>query len=451
MEREQMIEAFWNLPKQQYANLLACGDPKKYDFAKYFIHTHTDLGSPKDSVLTVAKYVETAKQMGARAISVTDHGTMYAVPSLYEVCGKAGIKLLIGCEFYVCDDVEDKSKKKHTRLHLCGYAKDTEGYHVLARMVTESNTRILSITTYDAATGKKTTLDYPCISRKILKDLMGPGTPGHGHVVLTSACIGGVITGISSANANEKVNLELLNKKIRSCEQTESMRTRALAEQETLESKIAMYTDADKTEDTEREIKNLKQMLKRVKPELTKIQKEMDTITKIKKCSYEAFQVFYKNLLEERDSVQQEVIDDADIVPRFEQDAAWYDTLAGHGNFFLEIQSHGIPAEWRYMRELAAISDRLDIPMVAANDAHMQKASDLEARKIVNSLRFNNYEPPQVGDSELYLKNDVELFQALCKVVAKEHAWKAMMGREKLVEMCDVKLGKELHYPKYVD
>ena len=102
------------------------------------------------------------------------------------------------------------------------------------------------------------------------------------------------------------------------------------------------------------------------------------------------------------------------------------------------------------MQHMAQIAEQLDIPVVAANDAHMELRSDLELRKLINSLRFNKYEEAQEGDSELYLKSDIELFRMLSKAVTPDYAFKAMLGRQQLAEQCCFELKKVPNYPQYI-
>ena len=103
------------------------------------------------------------------------------------------------------------------------------------------------------------------------------------------------------------------------------------------------------------------------------------------------------------------------------------------------------------MPMIASMAIRLNLPMVAANDAHMRSKDDLELRKMVNGLRFNTWQEPQVGDEELYLKSDIELFRMLTMAVPPLAAFYAMKGRERLCAMCNVELKKVPSYPKYVD
>ncbi|MCR5671633.1 MAG: DNA polymerase III subunit alpha [Butyrivibrio sp.] len=60
-----------------------------------------------------------------------------------------------------------------------------------------------------------------------------------------------------------------------------------------------------------------------------------------------------------------------------------FDNIFGHGNFFLELQDHGIPEQRRVNSALLALSEQLDIPLVATNDCHYTYADDAEAHDLL--------------------------------------------------------------------
>ncbi|MGN0771003.1 MAG: DNA polymerase III subunit alpha [Christensenellales bacterium] len=69
------------------------------------------------------------KQMPGCAL--TDHGNMFGAFTFYKAARQKGIKPIIGCEFYVCDDMHKEDKK---RYHLVLLAKTTEGYRNIVKM-----------------------------------------------------------------------------------------------------------------------------------------------------------------------------------------------------------------------------------------------------------------------------------------------------------------------------
>lgn len=446
----------------------------EYPIAETFLHTHTDLGSPKDAILTVPEYIETAAAMGASSVSITDHGTMYGVIPLYKACedynSKAQddekIKCIIGVEFYVCEDLDSEIKKKHTRLHLIAYAKDQIGYKTLCRLVTTSNKHLIK------AGGN----NYPCISKKDLEQYLAPGAEGHGHVILTSACIGGVVAGIMFASDTEQQTYERLQATITDLNQYKEgleYQTKRLAE---LEDKKAALTQLSKkvykkrikeleknpddakmselqqemqeSEQAKQELPRYQTMIKEVKKAAKVIKDNIEKILK-KEDSTDIDDVLVK-LNSACEKSKSEIITDDVVESAFLKEMEYYQNLAGKGNWFIEMQYHGLMQEKKYMHILAKLAHQLDIPLVAANDAHMARRDMCEARKIVNALRFDaKWEGPTEDEYELYLKTDAQLYQWLCKAITPSDAFEAMKNRALITSACNVKLVKEKHYPVF--
>lgn len=477
MKREELIDEMWKADDQTFLRFLM-GNNEKYNLAKYFFHTHTDYGSPKDAILTAKQYVTVAKEMGAKAISITDHGTMYGVIPLYNECVEAGLKLILGVEFYVCDTIEDKKRSKHTRLHLCGYAVNPQGYKALANMVTLSNNRVISFKSKDV-NGNTTSIMYPCISKKILESVIGPGTPGHGNVILTSACISGVLTGLAKANEENKKNLELVKNHVDSGKKAMDMllftekaldqiekdkevytalakknykkRRQALAKNPNPEEEAILEKEEEESKEATQKLKELQGLRKEAKSKNTAAQKELDSLTKVKFCDVESFKRYLVSEEKEVRALESEIIPTEKLASQFEKEALWYDNLAGHGNWYIEIQNHHMDEEKLFMPALVEIAHKHHIPLIAANDAHMAKKEDCIARKFVNSLRFNKWEEPSIADKEVYLKDDVSLFKILAEIVGNQAAWEAMKNREIIANRCNCQLTKEPRYPKFTE
>lgn len=96
------------------------------------LHLHTEY-SLLDGATKVSELFEYVKSLGQSAVAITEHGNMGAVIKKYNAAKKAGVKLIMGCEVYVCEDikVKDKNAKRH---HLILLAKDLEGYQNLVRL-----------------------------------------------------------------------------------------------------------------------------------------------------------------------------------------------------------------------------------------------------------------------------------------------------------------------------
>lgn len=60
-----------------------------------------------------------------------------------------------------------------------------------------------------------------------------------------------------------------------------------------------------------------------------------------------------------------------------------YENIFGKGNFFLELQDHGISTQQYVNQQLVRMSEELDIELVATNDIHYTYAEDAEAHDIL--------------------------------------------------------------------
>ena len=74
------------------------------------LHVHSQF-SILQAVSEVKKLVSTAKEMNMPAIALTDHGNMMAAFHFVRAALAADIKPIVGCEFNVCRNHEDKSQK----------------------------------------------------------------------------------------------------------------------------------------------------------------------------------------------------------------------------------------------------------------------------------------------------------------------------------------------------
>ena len=66
-----------------------------------------------------------------------------------------------------------------------------------------------------------------------------------------------------------------------------------------------------------------------------------------------------------------------------------YLEIFGQGNFFLEIQNHGMDEEKKVRDALQKISANLNIPLVATNDIHYVKREDSESHDILLCIQMN--------------------------------------------------------------
>lgn len=96
------------------------------------LHNHTEY-SLLDGCARITKLVAKAKEEGARAVAITDHGNMYGAIKFYKECKKQGIKPIVGMEAYFCEDYTVKNRESK-RYHLILLAKNATGFQNLAKI-----------------------------------------------------------------------------------------------------------------------------------------------------------------------------------------------------------------------------------------------------------------------------------------------------------------------------
>ncbi|MBQ9534875.1 MAG: DNA polymerase III subunit alpha [Clostridia bacterium] len=103
------------------------------DFVHLHVHTEYSL---LDGACRIERAVERAKELGQRALAITDHGVMYGVVDFYNAAKAAGIKPVIGCELYVsprghADRVYELDSDAY---HLVALCQNEEGYKNLIKL-----------------------------------------------------------------------------------------------------------------------------------------------------------------------------------------------------------------------------------------------------------------------------------------------------------------------------
>ncbi len=95
------------------------------------LHCHTQY-SLLDGAAKISSLVNKTKTLGMEALAITDHGNMFGVPHFVNEASKAGIKPIIGCEFYLADNMHDKKNSK--RYHQILLAKNKQGYRNISKL-----------------------------------------------------------------------------------------------------------------------------------------------------------------------------------------------------------------------------------------------------------------------------------------------------------------------------
>ena len=115
-----------------------------------------------------------------------------------------------------------------------------------------------------------------------------------------------------------------------------------------------------------------------------------------------------------------------------------YEKIFGKGNFFLELQDHGIPEQRQVNHELIRMSRETGIELVATNDVHYTYSSDAEAHDILlcvqtgKSLKDENRMRYEGG--QYYVKSEEEMRRLF------PYAPEAIENTGKIAERCTVEI-----------
>ncbi len=102
------------------------------------LHCHTQF-SLLDGAARIDQLVKRAADLDIPAVAITDHGNLFGVPEFNYAAKNAGIKPIIGCEFYLAPGARtDKSDR--TRYHQLLLAKNQQGYKNLIKLSSLSYT-----------------------------------------------------------------------------------------------------------------------------------------------------------------------------------------------------------------------------------------------------------------------------------------------------------------------
>ena len=243
------------------------------------LHLHTEY-SLLDGACSIKPLVSRLKELGMDACAVTDHGVMYGVVDFYRACKDAGIHPVIGCEVYVCPDMDEKQSAFREYSHLVLLCENNEGYKNLSRLVSEGFTRGFYY--------------RPRVDYKLLEKYSG-------GLIALSACLSGDLP---------------------------------------------------------------------------------------------------KLLLDGRDGEARQV-------------AQKYLDIFGRGNFFVELQDHGIPEEKQVLPRLVKLAREMDIPLVVTNDCHYLTADDADAQEVLMCIQtgktLSDPNRMKMTTRELYVKGEEEM------------------------------------------
>ncbi len=135
--------------------------------------------------------------------------------------------------------------------------------------------------------------------------------------------------------------------------------------------------------------------------------------------------------------IQKGLVDEAGKV------AKRYEACFGKGNFFLELQDHGIPTQQMVNSTLLRMSQELDIPLVATNDVHYTYAEDAQPHDILLCLqtgkKLADEDRMRYEGGQYYVKSEEEMKGLF------PYAWEAVENTQRIADRCHV----EIEFGKY--
>ena len=394
-------------------------------------------------------------------------------PGLEEAVIANSVKYIPGIEMYTHTDNDPDS-----RCHIILLGKDWQGMKALFKMC--------NLAQLDK-TGKKN--DMPRLTMESLNRFVGPGTEGHGHVIGTSACMQGHICetllkpywirekssdyqrkldnlphvfpadtldkaqqeiDVTAASLKEAKD-ELNSIKAIAGKKVESKITRLQAKIEKLEAKSADTTEElgqlDVLLNEQASVNEANARMVELKPREEMLKMRLSTL----KTAYAEKEKAMRQQLKLQRSIaelEEKASMCVDVYAKAKELAVEYDRIFGHGNYYLELQKHGIAQEDACSESLIKISRETGIPLTVANDCHFCHAGDAHKRSIIAAMRFDKRvsEVEQApGQDQLYFKSDDEMLELF------PEAPEAYENTLRIADMCNVFYHKEMHLPTYED
>lgn len=113
---------------------------KKSFMKKYIpLHVHS-MYSLLDGLSKPDQIAHRCIDIEAKSCALTDHGNIAGAVKFYTQMKKRGIKPILGCELYICDqDAQIQDKNNRHLSHLLVLAKNYRGWQNLIKIVSESN------------------------------------------------------------------------------------------------------------------------------------------------------------------------------------------------------------------------------------------------------------------------------------------------------------------------
>ena len=125
-----------------------------------------------------------------------------------------------------------------------------------------------------------------------------------------------------------------------------------------------------------------------------------------------------------------------------------YLDIFGRGNFFIEIQDHGLENQKRVLPGLIDLAREMDIPLVATNDCHYINREDAQAQEVLMCIQtgktLGDEKRMRMECDEMFVKSEAEMREVFPNLP------EALENTVKIAERCHVEFDfKTTHLPRF--
>ncbi len=121
--------------------------------------------------------------------------------------------------------------------------------------------------------------------------------------------------------------------------------------------------------------------------------------------------------------------------------AGFYRDLLGEGNFYLELQDHGIPEQKTVIKGLLEIARRTGLPLAASNDIHYPEKADALAQDVLicvgTNKKLSDGKRMKFQFPEFYFKSAEEMARAFDGLPEPQRT-EALRNTLRIAERCDL-------------
>jgi len=126
------------------------------------------------------------------------------------------------------------------------------------------------------------------------------------------------------------------------------------------------------------------------------------------------------------------------LIGEAEKTALRYQECFGKGNYYLELQDHGIPMQQTVNMALMNMSKKLDIPLVCTNDVHYTYADDVDSHDILLCIqtgkKLADEDRMRYEGGQYYVKSEEEMKGLF------PYAWDAVENTQRIADRCHVEI-----------